>query len=143
MTLRDYPAVYQLWSETPGVDLTRADEFVDIERFLKRNPESSAVAFDGERLIGAVLCGHDGRRGFLHHLAVDPEYRRMGIGRNLVDICLASLQSQGIEKCHLFIRKDNVSGLEFWKASGWAERITLTMASRTLDPDSPDDPDSC
>ncbi len=139
----DYPAVYQLWAETPGVDLTRSDEFPVLKNFLKRNPGLSQVVYDGERLVGAVLCGHDGRRGFLHHLAVDPEYRRMGIGSELVEGSLEVLRELGIEKCHLFIRRDNINGLNFWKAAGWQERVTLIMASRNLDTGLPDPPESC
>lgn len=140
----DYQAVHALWSATAGVDLTRSDNEEDFIRFLERNPGFSFVAFAGKALVGAVLCGHDGRRGFLHHLTVSTEFRRQGIASELVERCLTALKNANIEKCHLFIRKDNTSGLEFWVKSGWLERTTLTMASMTLDEvEGPEDPNSC
>jgi ribosomal protein S18 acetylase RimI-like enzyme len=139
----DFQAVFDMWAATPGVDLTRADNKIDFARFLERNPGSSFVAFHAEELVGAILCGHDARRGFLHHLTVHPDYRRQGIGTELVERCMTVLKAENIEKCHLFIRRDNKSGLEFWKQTGWLERTTLTMASRMIDhSEGPDDPNS-
>ena len=144
MQAEDYQAVLHLWGQTPGVDLTRSDNPREFKRFLDRNPGFSFVAHQGDTLVGAVLCGHDGRRGFLHHLAVDPKIRRQGIASQLVEACLTALKEADIEKCHLFIRRDNLSGLEFWKQSGWQERITLTMASMILDDRADrEDPNSC
>ncbi len=144
MQANDYHAVHDLWAATPGIDLTRADSERDYSRFLDRNPGFSYVAFVKDELIGAVLCGHDGRRGFLHHLSVSTEFHRQGIASQLVELCMDSLKARGIEKCHLFIRRDNTSGLDFWTSTGWLERTTLTMASRTLDDlEGPEDPNSC
>lgn len=84
-------------------------------------------------IVGAILSGHDGRRGFVHHLVVLPEVRRQGIGQQLVSVCLEKLEMAGIEKCHLFIRRDNQSGLRFWENIGWKERMELTMASYTFE----------
>lgn len=117
-----------------GVDLAVGDAPADIARFLDRNPGLSFIALAGENLIGAVLCGHDGRRGYLHHLAVDGSFRRHGVGRALIDRCLDGLRAAGIGKCNLFLRRDNEIGFAFWQRTGWVDRVTLRMMSRTIGP---------
>ena len=92
----------------------------------------SFVAVDGGRVVGAVLCGSDGRRGFLHHLAVDTGSRKTGIGKRLVESCLAALDAAGLRKCHLFVLSSNVPGQQFWKRIGWEERTTLKVMSRDV-----------
>lgn len=134
MKPEDYQAIYAIWISTPGVDVTRGDSKQGFELFLKRNPGFSFVAEKQKQIIGAVLSGHDGRRGFIHHLVVLPEDRRQGIGQELVRCCLEKLELADIEKCHLFIRQDNQSGLKFWESIGWKERLELTMASFTFEP---------
>jgi N-acetylglutamate synthase len=133
MTPADYDAVYALWKAMPGIGLSTADSREAISRYLERNPGMSFVARDGSKLVGAVLCGHDGRRGYLHHLAVDPDYRRQGIGQRLVDACLQALKATGINKCHIFVYGDNVSGQAFWEAISWRERPELVLMSRDID----------
>lgn len=133
MTPTDYDAVYALWKAMPGIGLSTADNREAISRYLERNPGMSFVARDGSKLVGAVLCGHDGRRGYLHHLAVDPDYRRQGIGQRLVDACLQALKATGINKCHIFVYGDNVSGQAFWEAISWRERPELVLMSRDID----------
>ena len=128
----DFPALLALWRATPGVDITRADTPEGLAFLLERNPGLSIVAESGGQLVGAAMCGHDGRRGFIHHLVVMLPFRRQGIARRMVDHCLTQLDLIGIEKCHLFIRRDNESGLAFWTRIGWKERLELTMASFTL-----------
>ncbi len=130
MTLEDYDEVFALWQKTPGLGLTSSDRKEEIEKFLLRNPGFSFVAKDGTRLAGAALCGHDGRRGYLHHMAVDPDYRKLGIGKWLTDCCIERLQSAGIPKVHLFVYSDNQTGLSFWKATGWIERVELLLFSK-------------
>ena len=102
----------------------------------------SFVARDDGRLIAAVLCGHDGRRGYVTHLAVDPEARGRGVGRELVERCLAALRRDRIEKCHLFVFADNADARSFWRGVGWTERGELAVFSRFLadDRDGEDDP---
>jgi ribosomal protein S18 acetylase RimI-like enzyme len=131
-TLDDYDAAYALWSASEGVGLSQADEPHNVARFLERNPGSSFVAVDQSRVIGAVLCGNDGRRGFLHHLAVDRDYRREGVGRRLVQCCLEALSAAGMRKCHIFVLADNVDGQGFWRSIGWEERTTLKVMSRDV-----------
>lgn len=134
MTVDDYEAVRALWEAVDGVDVTAADTRAGLACFLDRNPLLSFVALAGEHLVAAVLCGHDGRRGYIHHLAVQESFRRHGVGRALIDRCLDGLHAAGIEKCHIFIRRDNETGFAFWQRTGWVDRITLRMMSRTIGP---------
>jgi ribosomal protein S18 acetylase RimI-like enzyme len=134
MTMADYDAVCELWESCDGVGLNDADQPQSLSAYLNRNPGMSFVAQKGNAVVGAVLCGHDGRRGYLNHLAVSPVYRYRGIARRLVAHCLATLQSAGIAKCHLFIFSSNQDGRNFWRQIGWEMRADLTVASQTLTP---------
>lgn len=134
MGLDDYDDMMALWRESEGVGLSGADSRDGVAAFLAHNPGLSLVARDEGRLVGAVLCGHDGRRGYLHHLAVAPEYRRRGIGRALVDGCLARLAAIGIEKCHIWVYAANGDGAAFWSAIGWGPRDDLRIMSRATAP---------
>lgn len=127
-----YDEVYALWRATPGVGLSTADGRAEIGRYLERNAGLSFVAEHDGRLVGAVLCGHDGRRGFIHHLAVRPAARRRGIGTLLVRSCLAGLQAAGIQKCHLFVFGANEEAIAFWQATGWVRRDELALMSVNL-----------
>jgi N-acetylglutamate synthase len=129
-TLNDYEEVCALWQATPGVGLSSADRREAIGSYLERNPGLSFVARTEGRLIGAVLCGSDGRRGYLHHLAVHPNFRRQGAGQALVKHCLAALLATGIEKCHLFVFSGNTLGREFWEHNGWRLRSDLLIMSK-------------
>lgn len=125
----DYPAARQLWESMEGIGLSEADSADGIARYLKRNSGLSFVAVDGNRLIGTILCGHDGRRGFIHHLAVHPGRQRHGIGGELLRRALAQLAAEGIEKCHVFVFQTNAVGREFWRRVGGQERVDLAMFS--------------
>lgn len=130
-----------LWSRSPGIGLSSADEPDAIRRYLDRNRGLSFSARDGVRLVGTVLCGHDGRRGYLHHLAVDADYRGRGLGRALTERGLRALRSAGVEKCHLFVKRENEAAAAFWSRVGWTERIDLRMYSIDLPPEAePRDP---
>jgi ribosomal protein S18 acetylase RimI-like enzyme len=135
MTLADYDAAMALWNAAPGV---RANETRDeLERILCRNPGLSCVAVAnsaerGEELVGAVLCCHDGRRGYLYHLAVAQPFRRQKIGRQLVEHCLARLTAEGIRRCTIFLVADNVAGERFWRQTGWRERTDLKAFAKDL-----------
>jgi putative acetyltransferase len=135
LTLDDYAQVLELWKASEGIGLSSADTRERISEYLERNPGMSFVACDGSRVIGAVLCGHDGRRGYLHHMAVAAEYRRLGIGKQLTQRSLASLRNHGIERCHLFVHDDNDAALKFWPSVGWFERTDLRMMSIELKSD--------
>jgi len=133
MTVDDYKPVLSLWQSTEGMGLSQADSRTAIGRYLERNPGMSLVALSPKgELAGAVLCGHDGRRGFLHHLAVKTCYRRQGLGRTLVERCLNQLAEEGIDKCHLFVYSINQEGREFWLGAGWYERPELVLMSRDI-----------
>ncbi len=132
MTIQDYEEVYALWQSTPGIGLSEADSREGIARFLAANPGRCFVALDGDELVGAVMCGCDGRRGYLHHLAVRQEMRGQGIGRQLVEECMKALRAIGIAKAHIFVIKDNESGKVFWRNAGWQERDDLTVMSRMV-----------
>jgi len=127
--ISDYRAARALWERTPGVGLSDADGPEAIAAFLRRNPGLSFVAEAEGELAGTVLCGHDGRRGLIHHLVTAEEHRRRGIGRNLLDRALAGLSEAGIGKCHLMVFRDNAGGTAFWRRVGGAERVELALFS--------------
>jgi N-acetylglutamate synthase len=129
-----YDAAYSLWKSSEGIGLSDADSRENITRFLAHNPGMSFVAMEEGRLVGAVLCGNDGRRGYLHHLAVAGSHRRRGIGRALADSSLAACAAAGLRKCHIFVMAGNREGRDFWKGIGWEERTTLLIMSRDIAP---------
>lgn len=131
-TMREYEEVLALWKICDGIGLSSADSPRKISEYLERNYGMSFVAKHGDKIIGAVLCGHDGRRGFIHHLAVHPDFRKAGTGKNLAGKCVSALESVGIEKCHLFIFIDNESGQRFWEKAGWSLRSDIGIMSRDL-----------
>ena len=135
LTAQDYNEVVALWQTAEEVGLSEADSEEHLARFLECNPGLSFVARDGTSLVGTILCGHDGRRGYIYHLVVSESHRRKGIGRALVDRSVSALESAGIRKCHTFVFGDNVDGLGFWKATGWTQRAELTMLSRRIPTD--------
>ncbi len=130
--MADYDGAIALWSAVEGVGLSEADNRENIAHYLSVNPGMSHVAEEAGRIVGAVLCGTDGRRGFLNHLAVAHTHRRSGLGRALVEKCLASLAAAGMRKCHIFVMADNGEGLRFWKKIGWEERATLKIMSHDV-----------
>jgi ribosomal protein S18 acetylase RimI-like enzyme len=132
MTIADYEPVYTLWQNSEGIGLSDADSKEGIKHFLVRNPGLSFVAFEGDQLVGAALCGHDGRRGYIHHLAVAKSHRKQGIGKSLVGRCMYALMRIGIAKCHLFVFDDNQEAIKFWNKVGWTERVELMMMSQKL-----------
>lgn len=132
MTIADYDEVWALWQATENMGLTDADSRSGVEAYLKHNSGLSVVVRQNGRLIGAVLCGHDGRRAYLHHAAVAREFRNRGIGRALVEDCLSRAAAQGIEKCHAWVYRENAAGLEFWRQIGWTARTELQIVSRKI-----------
>ena len=132
MTLKDHAQVLALWRNTKGIGTGDGDNKKEINSYLKRNPGLSFVAVSEKRIIGAVLCGHDGRRGYLHHLAVALDFRSRGIGTSLVNACLSGLNALGIAKCNIFVYKSNISGRKFWKKSGWGIRTDLLVLQKKV-----------
>jgi len=135
----DYDGAMALWTATPGIGLDSdgADSAEQVRSYLARNPGLSFVARVGGRIVGAVLCGHDGRRGYMHHLAVDAEHRGNGIGRTLAGRCLAALEAAGIQRCNIFIYSDNEEGKAFWARSGWSTYDGLTLMCMNTEPEPP------
>lgn len=131
MTSADYDAVLALMQNTPGISLRDADSREATERYLVRNPGLSFVAEAEGRLIACVMCGHDGRRGYLQHLLVLPAYRRQGIAQAMVERCLAALEQLGIHKCHLDVFKSNISAAQYWQGQGWTLRTDIDRYSFT------------
>lgn len=111
----DHAGAYALWARTPGMGLSAADAAAEIHKYLERNPALSFVAEEAGTIIGTILCGHDGRRGLIHHLATDAAYRRRGIARQLLNAGLAALNEAGIARCHLLVFRDNAEGVAFWR----------------------------
>ena len=132
VTAADYDEVVALWQASEGIVLRAVDERAPLERYLAHNPRLSFVACDGARVVGAVLCGTDGRRGYLQHLAVAATHRRQGIGRRRAECAVAALASRGIAKCHLMVLPANVAARTFWKRLGWAERTDVLLMSHVM-----------
>ena len=126
--------MFALWKQCEGVGLSAADECERIHAYLDRNPGMSFVATVDGKAVGAVLGGHDGRRGYIHHLAVHPTCRRQGLGRMLTQRCLMVLAASGIQKCHIFIFNTNAEGIAFWKSVGWTPRTDISVISKSIEP---------
>lgn len=126
MTIEDYEQVYALWKKIHGFGLRSIDDSRDgVEKFLKRNPTTSVVATEDGKIVGAILCGHDGRRGCLYHVCVDEAYRRRGIGKAMVVQSMEALKEEGISNVSLIAFTKNDIGNAFWNIIGWNERQDL------------------
>jgi ribosomal protein S18 acetylase RimI-like enzyme len=130
MTTNDYEELYSLWQNSEGFGLSDADSRDNLSAFLERNDGLSMVAIDGSELVGALLCGHDGRRGYIHHLAVSGKFQRRGTGQALVESSLEELKKAGIQICHLFVFSENQDARAFWSQINWTERSELIMMSQ-------------
>lgn len=123
MTIGDYDEVRALWMTISGFGIRALDDSpADIRRFILRNPTTSVVARAGERIVGSILCGSDGRQGALYHVCVAREYRRRGIGTRMVGYCMQQLKLMGINKVSLIAFVRNDAGNAFWKQIGWTCR---------------------
>lgn len=131
--IADHAAARTLWVASEGVGLDDSDSRERIHVFLRRNPKLSAVAEVDGTVIGAVLCGDDGRRGLIYHLAVARAHRRQGVGAALVKASLAALRTQGIRKCHILVFADNHEANQFWQRQGAKVRTDLTLSTFTIE----------
>lgn len=131
-SITDYRGAHALWLSTAGLGLTESDTEEAISDFLQRNSGFSAVAEANGVIVGSVLCGHNGRMGSLHHLAVAENSRRQGIGRALVDYALAKLATAKIPRCNIFVYNDNVKGNDFWLANGWIDPTTWRVLQKRV-----------
>jgi ribosomal protein S18 acetylase RimI-like enzyme len=117
--IEDYDAAVELWKKVEGVEIAEGDDREGVAQFLARNPGLSRVATDGSTVIGVAFCGNDGRRGYIYHLAVDPNYRGQGVGKRLVGECLEGLRRLGLQRANIMVATDNPRGREFWSKCGW------------------------
>ena len=133
MTVSDYDRVYALWLSCKGMGLNDVDDSREgIARYLARNPGTSFVAEDEGRIVGVILAGHDGRRGYIYHTAVHPDERRKGTGRALAEAAMEALKAEGITKAALVAFERNQAGNAFWEQQGFTARTDLTYRNRAL-----------
>src|SRR5438093_6430461 len=120
-SINDYDAALELWQRVEGLEIAEGDDRESVAQFLARNPGLSRVATYRSETVGVGLCGHDGRRGHIYHLAVDPTYRRRGLGKRLLDECLEGLRRVGVKRVIIFVEGDNLRGPAFCERCGWGE----------------------
>lgn len=133
MSIEDYDKVNQLWKSTEGMGMRSLDDsFEGIEKFLKRNPTTNFVAQIENNIVGVILCGHDGRRGYIYHTAVNIEYRKIGIGRELVNTAINALKKENINKVALVVFSSNDLGNKFWESLGFIRRDDLIYRNLSI-----------
>lgn len=133
MTIEDYEEVYNLWLSCKGMGLNDIDDSKEgINKYLMRNPDTCFVAICDKIIVGVILSGHDGRRGFIHHTAVNPDYRNRGIASSLVNNALNALKEQGINKVALVVFERNKTGNDFWEKLGFTSREDLVYRNKAL-----------
>lgn len=132
----DYGAALELWQSIKGLGLNESDTPRAVEAFLARNPGFSAIAVSPrDQVVGAVLCGHNGRSGSLYHLAVASSHRGLGIGRRLIEYCFAKLAAAGIPRCNIFVYTENEAGNRFWLSNGWNDPTTWKVLQKHVQQD--------
>lgn len=132
-TIADYEEVYNLWINTPGMGLNNIDDSEEgIQKYLERNPNTCFVAKENDRILGVILAGHDGRRGYIHHTAVDTNYRKQGIGKSLVAKAIEALKEERIQKVAFVVFKKNQTGNIFWDKLGFKEREDLVYRNKVI-----------
>ena len=133
MTIEDYDQVHALWMTIKGFAIRSIDDSrVGVERFLRRNPATSVVAVEDGKIVGSILCGHDGRRGCLYHVCVHKDYRMRGIGKAMVVYAMNALKAEEISKVSLIAFTKNDIGNAFWNRIGWTRRLDLNYYDFTL-----------
>ncbi|MBO5303639.1 MAG: GNAT family N-acetyltransferase [Lachnospiraceae bacterium] len=133
MVIEDYPKVYDLWMSIKGFGIRSIDDSKEgVERFIRRNPTTSIVAEADGKVVGAILCGHDGRRGCFYHVCVHEDYRKHGIGKEMAVAAMRALQAEQINKVCLIAFTDNEVGNHFWRKVGWTFREDLNYYDFTL-----------
>ena len=133
MDMDDYDKDYALWMSCKNMGFNNLDDSREgIEKYLKRNPATCFIAEQDDNIVGVILSGHDGRRGFIHHMAVAEEYRRMGIASNLLGHALSALKEEGINKVGLFVFNRNETGNAFWEAQGFTVRTDFAYRNKAL-----------
>ncbi len=130
--MADYDAAFALWSGEEGIEICEGDSREEMAGYLKRNPGLSRVAEVDGHIAGVALCGHDGRRGWIYHLAVSPVYRRQKVGQQLLDSCLDGLRKAGLKRAIILVAGDNPGGHDFWLRNGWEDIDGAIAMSREL-----------
>ena len=133
MIIEDYPQAYELWRSIEGMKLETADSKDGVEKYLLRNPGMSYVAICNDRVIGTILCGEDGRRGYMQHLCVKKEFRGRGIGGDLIERSLSAFKNAGLHEVRIFIFKSNVLGNKYWDKKGWITRDDIHVKAIDLE----------
>ena len=119
--IQDYDAAVALWQRVEGVEIAEGDSREDLARYLSHNPGLSRVAEVENKLVGVALCGHDGRRGLIYHLAIEPAYQQQGVGKRIVTECLEGLRKLGLKRALILVAADNPSAHAFWSRCGWED----------------------
>ena len=133
MQILDYENIYALWLSCKGMGLNNVDDSKDgIKKFLDRNPDTCFIAEVNKKIVGVIMAGHDGRRGFIYHTAVHPEYRRQGIARKLVESAMNALKECGINKVALVVFAKNQDGNCFWEKIGFTVRDDLVYRNQAI-----------
>lgn len=133
MTIADYEGIYDMWIHTPGMGLNNLDDSKEgIDKFLKRNPTTCFVAEENGRIIGVIMSGHDGRRGFIYHTTVRPDCRKQGLGRALVNHAMEALEKEGIHKVALVVFGRNEIGNAFWEKLGFTTREDIVYRNQCI-----------
>lgn len=133
MAMDDYEKVYALWMSCTGMGLNNVDDSKEgIEKFLQRNPDTCFVAEEEEKIVGVILVGNDGRRGYIYHTSVSPQNRSKGIGSKLVQQALDALKQQGINKVALVVFARNEIGNQFWEKQGFTTREDIIYRNKAL-----------
>jgi len=130
--IADYDEVIALWNTVDGIEICEGDSRDEIAGYFQRNPGLSRVAEIGGQIVGAALCGHDGRRGWIYHLAVAPAQRGRQVGKLLVEACVNGLRAAGLKRAILLVAGDNPSGHEFWLRNGWEDIDGAIAMTREL-----------
>ena len=128
----DYDGAIALWNGMEGVEICEGDSREEIAEYLKRNPGLSRVAEANGKIVGVALCGHDGRRGWIYHLAVAPAYRREKVGQRLLDDCVRGLREAGLKRAIILVAGDNPAGHQFWLRNGWEDIDGAIAMTREL-----------
>lgn len=133
MKISNYKDIFILWTSTPGMGLRNLDDSKEgIDKFLRRNPTTNFIAEEDGKIVGSILCGHDGRRGYVYHTAVDMRYRGKGIGKKLVNSVINALKREGINKAALVVFTNNEVGNGFWRSMGWEKREDLNYYNLSI-----------
>jgi len=134
MKIDDYDEIHQIWSNSNGITLRAIDDSKEgIERFLKRNPNNSYIFRIDGKIIGGILCGHDGRKAFIYHTVVHESFRDRGVGKKLLESVIKSLREENITKVGVLVNSDNISGNNFWESLGFEYFSNLNYRILPLD----------